>query len=117
MNYDEIVKQAQDSYKSFFKEVNELPTDKDMTDVNLDVNKIKNSIDNAKVQAESHMVQLKKLRNKLENQAAMAEEKVFPAEHQAISAQVDKMYNEYLEAQKRLFMLSAKVARISHNAK
>ena len=114
-NYDEIVKQAQDSYNRFFKQVKELPEEEEM-DINLDTAKIKESIEAAKAQAEAHMAHLNKIKEEIEKKAEEAEAKVFTKEHQEFKQKVSSMYDQYIEAQKRLFNLSVKVAKIAEEA-
>ena len=116
-NYDEIIKQAQDSYNRFFKQMNELPAEEEMNDVKIDTVKINKIIQKAKTQAEANIVNLSKLREELEDKAEEAEAKVFPKEHQEISKKVSSMYDQYLDAQKRLFNLSVKVAKIVEEKK
>ena len=114
-NYDEIVKQAQDSYNRFFKQVKELPEEEEM-DINLDTAKIKESIEAAKTQAEAHMAHLNKIKEEIEKKAEEAEAKVFTKEHQEFKQKVSSMYDQYIEAHKRLFNLSVKVAKIAEEA-
>lgn len=110
--YDQIIKQAEDSYNRYFKEIKELPEEKDLNDVVLDTKRIYNAINHGK----DHIENLHLLRQELNKKAEEAEEKAFPQEHVKVAEKVDSLYDEYIENQKRLFDLAVKVANLSHKA-
>jgi|GEM_PF-2467773 len=104
--YEEIIKQAQESYSRFFRNVKELPSaDEFGEDVVLNTTKIKNII----AQAEGHMEALKAMKKELETSAKDAMAEIYPEAHK----QIDDMSKSYEDA---IEDLTAKMIALKNNA-
>lgn len=106
-NYDKLIKQAENKQKDFLKELSQIHKLNDM-------HQVRRRIETSKIQAEAYMRTISILKQDLENDAKMHEALFFPKEHQEKQVKLNKMFDEYLDAQKRLFALAIKVATISH---
>lgn len=113
--YKAIVEKAKASYDRFFKDIQYLPSDDEIDDVTINIQNMEDQIQAKASQAEGHMKALAEVKKELEDQAKQAEEKTFPKEeHDQAVTSINKMYDQYVETQKRLFDLQKKVAAKVH---
>ena len=112
--YEDIVKKSRESYNRFFKDIQYLPSDDEVNDVTIDIQNMEDKIKEKADQAEGHMKAIEKVKKELEDEAAAAEHKTFNDEAEKAKTDLNKMYDEYVEAQKRLFKLQQDVAEKVH---
>lgn len=112
--YEDIVKKSRESYDRFFKDIKYIPDDAEGNDVTIDIENMQDKIKAKADQAEGHMKAIEKVKKEIEDEAKAAEEKTFNDDAQKATADLNKMYDEYIDAQKRLFKLQQQVAEKVH---
>lgn len=114
MDYKTIVKKSQESYDRFFNDVRYLPKEEEINDVTIDIENMQDKIAEKAAQAKGHMEYLEQVKKEIEDKAKASENDIFTNEHKDTEAKLNKMYDEYVEANKKLFALQTKIGKLLH---
>lgn len=112
--YDDIVKKSKESYDRFFKDFKYLPENEEVDGVSIDVKDMESKVKEKAAQAEGHMKAIEQVKKELEDEATQAEQKTFKDEAEKAKTDLNKMYDEYVDAQKKLFSFEQKLAEKVH---
>lgn len=114
MDYKTIVRKSQESYNRFFNDIHYLPKEEEISDITIDIENMQDKIAAKAAQAKGHIAYLEQVKKEIEDQAKASEEGVFTNEHKDTEAKLNKMYDEYVEANKKLFALQSKIGKLLH---